>query len=166
MKLQTRTKFIDFGLAYLITVPLALGSTAGKPDRLTPLEKAETAKVANDVAERIVALERHDQSNEPTKVPASKSDSLLACSIAHGDSYQAANADEKVFSLTTENAQDDPAVFRIATQMQSQHQLTVFAVSAWPSRTSSTRGTYTVLVHMHKAVETIGQPDKINAACR
>jgi hypothetical protein len=91
---------------------------------------------------------------------------LLACSLAHGDSSQAKNADEKVFSLTTENAQDDPAVLRTATEMRSQHQFTAFTVAAWPYRGSGTRGIYTVLVRMHGAAETVDKPDKINAACR
>ena len=133
---------------------------------MTPLEKVETAKIANDVAERIVAVDDHGQSNRFAKMPVTKRDSLLACSLAHGDSHQATSTDEKVFNFTTENAQDDPAVLHIAAEMRSQHQFTAFTVVAWPYRGSGTRGTYTVLVRMHGSAETVDKPDKINAACR
>ena len=167
METQTRNKASALGLAcILIVVPLALASTAGKPDRLTPLEKVETAKVANDVAQRIVAVDDHGQGNRFTKMPATKRDSLLACSLAHGESDEATSADDKVFSLTTENAQDDPAVLHIAAEMRSQHQFTAFTVAVWPYRGSGTRGTYMVLVRMHGSAETVDKPDKINAACR
>ena len=161
-RIEVLVPFLGF---FLSVGSPALGSSADKPDHLTAIEKVETAKVANDVADRIMALQEQDGRYHFVKTPSIKRDYLLACSIAHGDTTQMTQTNEKLLSLTTENAEEDSAVFRIATEMRVEHHFDAFSVAAWPIRTLMARGTYKVIVRMHDTKERIDEPLKMNSDC-
>ena len=149
-----RTEVLVSVVAFYLSVePLALGSSTAKPDHLTAIEKVETVKIANDVADRIVALQEQDGSHHFIKTPSAKRDYLLACSIAHGNTNQTTQTTENLLSLTIENPEEDSAVLRIAAAMRLEHHFDAFSVAAWPIRTSMARGTYEVVVRMHDTKE-------------
>ena len=141
-------------------------SAAPKPDRMKPLERVEASKIANGVAHRILLFEKNQQAYHFDKTPSTKRDYSLACSIAHGlDLGKAEQKNEHLLRLTSENAEEDPGVLGLATEMQKRRQYDAFSVSAWPVRDLPKRGTWVILIRMHHSNTKGDESFDINPVC-
>ncbi len=143
-------------------------SPANQVDRLTLIEKVEASKVASDVAKRIATMESQSNGHQFVKTRATKRDYLLACSAAHAHALETAHrAKEKVLKVTTQNAQDDPAIAELAAQVRNQTAFSAYTVAAWPLRGAApVRGTYVILLRLHNENETVDTSLDTSPNCR